>query len=99
MYLVFINFYRFPLMLHGFNTSVFPESAEEVWEVWGAPERSGEALGGLGSSGQVRGAPERSREVWGDLWGGPGKSWKVRGGLGSSLDSPGPLGWVAKASN
>ena len=76
-------------MLHGFNTSVFPESAGEVWEVWGTPERSGEALGGLGSSGQVRGAPERSGEVSvGGSLGRSGRAWKVRGGVGSSLDHP-----------
>ena len=81
-------------MFHGFNTSVSPESSEEVWEVWGAPERSGEVWTGPGRSGEVWGAPERSGELqrglgsYGELRGATERS----GGLGSlqSSDRPGP---------
>ena len=92
--LVFIHFYRFPLMFHGFNTSVSPESSGEVWgglgssiEVWGGLGSSGQVRGGLRSSGEVRGGPGRSGELRrgpgrsGEVWGGPGMSWEVRGGL------------------
>ena len=102
--LVFINFYRFPLMFHGFNTFVSPESSGEVWgglgssrEVWGGLGRSGELWTGPGRSEELQRGPGRSGEVWGapersgEIWGGlggPGSSWEVRGGLGSSQTNP-----------
>ena len=101
--LVFIHFYRFPLMFHGFNTSVSPESSGEVWgglgssiEVWGGLGSSGQVRGGLRSSGEVQGvwrAPERSGEVRGGL----GSSGEVRGGLGRSGELRRGLGrsWLA----
>ena len=80
--LVSINFYSFPLMFHGLNTSVSPESSGEVWwglgssrEVWGGLGSSREVWGGLGSSGQVRGGLGSSGEVRGGL----GRSGEVRG--------------------
>ena len=88
--LVFINFYSFPLMFHGFNTSVSPASSGEVWwglgssrEVWGAVDRSGEVWG---SSGQVRGGLGSSGEVRAGL----GSSGEARGGPGRSGELPRP---------
>ena len=97
--LVFINFYSFPLMFHGFNTSVSPESSGEVWgglgssrEVWGGLGSSGQVRGGLGSSGQVRGGLGSSGEVRGGL-GRSGEVW------GAPQTSPDLWSWAAQPSN
>ena len=63
-------------MFHGFNTSVSPESSEEVWGGLGS---SREVWGATGSYGELR----RGLEVWGAyraLTGpGPGSHSKTSG--------------------
>ena len=73
--LTFIDF----IDVHGFTTSVSPESSGKVWGGLG----SSRVWEGQGRSGDLWTGPGRPRE----LWTGPVTSGEVSGGLGTS-ESP-----------